>query len=202
MTVLVNKPAPDFIAPAVLADGQVIEEFSLLNTIKNKYALLFFYPLDFTFVCPSELIALDHRIEEFHKRDIEVMAVSVDSQYTHFAWRNTSVNKGGIGEVKYSLIADVNHKICKDYGILHSESSGVALRAAFIIDKKGIIRSEIINDLPFGRNIEEILRLFDAVEFFETNGEVCPAGWKKGDKGMQASSQGVAEYLAKESDKL
>lgn len=202
MTVLVGKPAPDFFASAVLDEGQIIDDFSLLNTIKNKYTLLFFYPLDFTFVCPSELIALDHRMGEFHKRGIEVIAISVDSQYTHFAWRNTPVNKGGIGAVKYSLIADVNHKICKDYGILHSESSGVALRAAFIIDKKGIVRSEIINDLPFGRNIDEIIRLFDAVEYFETHGEVCPAGWKKGDKGMQASSQGVAEYLAKEGEKL
>lgn len=202
MTILVNKPAPDFTTPAVLGDGQIIEEFTLAEHIKNKYALVFFYPLDFTFVCPSELIALEHRMTEFKQRDIEVVAVSVDSQYTHFAWRNTPIEKGGIDQVSYTLAADVNHSICHSYGILHSESSGVALRAAFIIDKQGVVRSQIVNDLPFGRNIEEIIRLFDAIEFFEQNGEVCPAGWHKGDKGIQASPEGVATYLSSEAKKL
>jgi peroxiredoxin (alkyl hydroperoxide reductase subunit C) len=200
--ILVNKPAPDFVAPAVLGNGNIVEDFSLSAHIKNKYALLFFYPLDFTFVCPSELIALDHHLDEFNDRGIQVISVSVDSHYTHYAWRNTPIEKGGIGAVKYTMVADTNHKICSDYGILHSESSGVALRAAFIIDKKGIVRSEIVNDLPFGRNIEEILRMFDAIDFFEQHGEVCPAGWRKGAKGMQASPTGVAAYLKEEGSKL
>ena len=202
MPILVNKPAPDFTAPAVLGDGQIVDEFILSEHINNKYALLFFYPLDFTFVCPSELIALDHRMHEFKVRNIEVIAVSVDSQYTHFAWRNTPIEKGGIGQVNYTLAADINHSICHCYDILHSEASGVALRAAFLIDKQGIVRSQLVNDLPFGRNIDEILRLFDAIEFFEQHGEVCPAGWHKGDKGMQASPTGVADYLATEAKKL
>ncbi|MBN2689403.1 MAG: peroxiredoxin [Gammaproteobacteria bacterium] len=202
MSVLVNKEAPQFIAPSVLGDGQIVDTFDFAKAIENKYALVFFYPLDFTFVCPSELIALEHKMNEFRARNIEVIAVSVDSQFTHFAWRNTPIEKGGIGEVSYTMVADVTHKICQDYGIQHSESSGVALRGAFLIDKKGIVRSQIVNDLPFGRNIEEILRLFDAIEFFEQHGEVCPANWKKGDKGMVASPDGVADYLAKESDKL
>lgn len=202
MSVLVNKPAPDFTAPAVLGDGQIVEDFNFKKYVNNKYALIFFYPLDFTFVCPSELIALDHKLAEFKQRSIEVIAVSVDSQYTHFAWRNTPINNGGIGPVKYPMISDVNHNISQQYGILHSESAGVALRAAFLIDKKGIVRSEMVNDLPFGRNIEEILRLFDAIEFFEQHGEVCPANWRKGDMGMQATPAGVAQYLAEKGENL
>jgi peroxiredoxin 2/4 len=201
-SILVTKQVPNFTAPAVLADGQIVEDFALLPYIKDKYALLFFYPLDFTFVCPSELIALDHHLEEFNSRGVQVITVSVNSHYTHYAWRNTPVEKGGIGAVKYPMVSDVNHKICSDYGVLHSESSGVALRAAFMIDKKGIVRSEIVNDLPFGRNIEEIIRMFDAIDFFEKNGEVCPAGWKKGEKGMKASPHGVADYLKEEGSKL
>jgi len=201
MSTLVGKPAPDFIAPAVLGTGDIIDQFEFSKVTRGKYALVFFYPLDFTFVCPSELIALDHRKEEFKKRQIEVISVSVDSQFTHFAWRNTSIKEGGIGLVNYTMVADVNHAICKAYGIEHP-TNGVAFRGTFIIDKKGAIRSEIVNDLPFGRNIDEILRLFDAVDFYEQHGEVCPAGWHKGDKGMQASPKGVADYLAKESETL
>lgn len=202
MCILVNKPAPDFTVPAVLGNGSIVDEFNLAKTIKGKYALVFFYPLDFTFVCPSELIALDHRMNEFSKRDIEVVAVSVDSQFTHFAWRNTPVNKGGIGEVKYTIASDVAHHICQEYGVLHSESSGVALRGAFLIDKNGVVRSQIVNDLPFGRNIDEIIRMFDAIDFFEQHGEVCPAGWQKGDKGMKANPEGVADYLGKHEQEL
>lgn len=202
MSVLVNNPAPDFTAPAVLADGSIVDEFNLGQHIKEQYALVFFYPLDFTFVCPSELIALDNRTKEFKKRNIEVAAVSVDSQFTHLAWRNTPVAQGGIGKVKYTLVADVTHKICQAYGVQHSESSGVALRAAFIIDKKGMVRAQIVNDLPIGRNIDEIIRLFDAVEFFEQHGEVCPANWQQGAEGMKPTPTGVAEYLAKKGEKL
>lgn len=199
--VLVGQPAPDFTAPAVLADGSLVDNFNLTQVIKDKYALLFFYPLDFTFVCPSELIALDNQYDEFKKHGIEVIGISIDSHYTHFAWRNTSPEKGGIGKVKYPLVADVNHQIAQDYGVEHS-AAHVALRAAFIIDKKGIVRSEIVNDLPLGRNISEILRLFDAIEFIEQHGEVCPANWKKGEKGMKPTPEGVATYLKDEHEKL
>ncbi len=162
---------------------------------------MFFYPLDFTFVCPSELIALDNRIEEFTKRNTLVMGISIDSQFTHNAWRNTSVDKGGIGPVKYTMAADVAHTIARSYGVEHPEA-GVALRGAFIIDDKGVVRSEIINDLPLGRSMSEILRLIDALQFTEKHGEVCPANWKKGDKGMTASPTGVAAYLAEHAESL
>lgn len=194
MTTLIGKEASNFVAPAVLANGEIVEKYDFHQKIKNRYALVFFYPLDFTFVCPSELIALDHRMDDFNTRDIEVAAVSVDSQFTHFAWRNTPPEKGGIGQVKYTIVSDVMHNICQAYGVQHP-AAGVAFRAAFVIDKKSIVRAEIIHDLPFGRNIEEILRLFDAVDFHEKNGEVCPAGWHKGAKGMKATPAGVAEYL-------
>lgn len=200
MTTLIGKETPNFIMPAVLANGEIVEQYNFHQKIKNRYALVFFYPLDFTFVCPSELIALDHRMAEFNTRDIEVVAVSVDSQFTHFAWRNTPPEKGGIGLVKYTIVSDVMHTICQAYGVQHS--AGVALRAAFIIDKKSIVRAEIIHDLPFGRNIEEILRLFDAINFYEEYGEVCPAGWHKGAKGIKTTSTGVAEYLKQHSKEL
>lgn len=194
MSVLVCKPAPDFCAPAVLADGSIDAGFRLSTAIKGKYGLLFFYPLDFTFVCPSELIALDHRIDDFKKLNVEVMAVSVDSQFTHSAWRNTSINDGGIGAVRYTMVADVGHSICQSYGIEHAEAK-IALRAAFLIDKQGVVRSQMVNDLPIGRNMDELLRLIDALQFFEMHGEVCPAGWTKGSKGMKASAEGVKQYL-------
>jgi peroxiredoxin (alkyl hydroperoxide reductase subunit C) len=199
--VLVGQPAPDFTAPAVLADGSLVDNFNLAEKIKGKYALLFFYPLDFTFVCPSELIALDNHYDEFKKHGIEVIGISIDSHYTHFAWRNTLPEKGGIGKVKYPLVADVNHQIARDYGVEHPDAH-VALRGAFVIDKKGIVRSEIVNDLPLGRNIGEILRLFDAVDFIEQHGEVCPANWKKGEKGMAPTPEGVADYLKSEHENL
>jgi len=201
MSVLVGQKAPDFAVPAILASGEIVSKFEFYQHIAGKYALVFFYPLDFTFVCPSELIALDHRINAFHERGVEVVAVSIDSHYTHNAYRNTSVEQGGIGPVRYTLAADMTHSICQSYGVEHPVA-GVALRAAFIIDKEGIVRAQVVNDLPIGRNVDELLRLVDALQFFDENGEVCPAGWKKGQAGMTASPQGVASYLAKHSEQL
>lgn len=200
MSVLVGKKAPDFTVPAVLGNGSIVDEFTLSEAIKGKYGLVFFYPLDFTFVCPSELIALDHRMEKFQELGVEVIGVSIDSHFTHNAWRNTPINEGGIGPVKYTLAADISHDICKAYDV--ESEGGVAFRGAFIIDTNGVVRSQIINDLPLGRNMEELIRLVEALQFTEEHGEVCPAGWNKGDKGMNASPEGVAKYLAEESDKL
>jgi peroxiredoxin (alkyl hydroperoxide reductase subunit C) len=200
MGVLVGKPAPDFTVPAVLADGTIVDEFTLSEAIKGKYGIVFFYPLDFTFVCPSELIALDHRMEQFTALGVEVIGVSIDSHFTHNAWRNTPVNEGGIGPVKYTLAADITHSICKAYDV--ESDGGVAFRGAFLIDKEGMVRSQIVNDLPLGRNMDELIRLVDALQFHEEHGEVCPAGWNKGDKGMDASPAGVAKYLSDNSDKL
>ncbi len=200
MSVLVGKKAPDFTVPAVLADGQIVDELTLSEAIKGKYGLIFFYPLDFTFVCPSELIALDHRIAAFKERNVEVIGVSIDSHFTHNAWRNTPVNEGGIGQVKYTLAADINHDICKAYDV--ESEGGVAFRGAFLIDLEGNVRSQIVNDLPLGRNMDELIRLVDALQFHEEHGEVCPAGWNKGDKGMDASPEGVAKYLSESADNL
>ena len=200
MGVLVGKKAPDFTVAAVLGDGSIVDEFTLSEAIKGKYGLVFFYPLDFTFVCPSELIALDHRMDKFKEMGVEVIAVSIDSQFTHNAWRNTAINDGGIGPVKYTMAADIAHDICKAYDV--EADGGVAFRGAFIIDKEGDVRSQIVNDLPLGRNMEELIRIFEALQFHEEHGEVCPAGWTKGDKGMDASPEGVAKYLESESDKL
>ena len=200
MSVLVGKDAPDFTVPAVLGDGQIVDAFNLKEAIKGKYGLVFFYPLDFTFVCPSELIALDHRMGDFNERGVEVIGVSIDSHFTHNAWRNTPINEGGIGPVKYTLAADMTHAICKAYDV--ESEGGVAFRGAFLIDKAGVVRSQIVNDLPLGRNMEELLRLVDALQFHEEHGEVCPANWKKGDKGMQASPDGVASYLSDNADNL
>jgi peroxiredoxin (alkyl hydroperoxide reductase subunit C) len=200
MSVLVGKKAPDFTVSAVLGNGSIVDDFSLSEAINNKYGILFFYPLDFTFVCPSELIALDHCMDTFTKLGVEVIGVSIDSHFTHNAWRNTPINQGGIGAVRYTLAADINHAIVKAYDV--ETESGVALRGVFIIDKEGVVRSQIINDLPIGRNIGELVRLVEALQFHEENGELCPAGWTKGDKGMDASPEGLAKYLAEESNKL
>ena len=201
MSVLVGKQAPDFTVPAVLGTGEIVDSFSFSDAIKGKYALVFFYPLDFTFVCPSELIALDHRMDEFTKRNVEVVAVSVDSHFTHNAWRNTPVNAGGIGAVKYTMAADLNRSIAKNYDV-EVDGVGIAYRGAFLIDTTGKVRAQIVNDLPLGRNIDELVRMVDALQFHEEHGEVCPAGWKKGDAGMNANPAGVAEYLANNADKL
>jgi len=201
MSVLVGRKAPDFTAAAVLGSGEIVEQYRMSDAVKDKYGLVFFYPLDFTFVCPSELIALDHRLQEFRQRNVEVIGISIDSQFTHLAWRNTPVDKGGIGEVGYSLVADINHNICQSYGIEHPEA-GVALRGAFIIDKQGIVRAQMVNDLPLGREMDEILRLIDALQFTEEHGEVCPAGWKKGRNTIKPTPEGIASYLAESSESL
>lgn len=197
---LVTKKAPDFTATTVLGNNQIVDNFNLYENIGEKGAVLFFYPLDFTFVCPSEIIAFDHRLDEFTARGINVIGVSVDSQFSHFAWKNTPVNQGGIGQVRYPLVADLNKQISRDYDVLFGES--VALRGSFLIDKDGTIRHAVINDLPLGRNIDEMLRMIDAMLFTNEHGEVCPAGWAKGDAGMKASTEGVAEYLSAHAEEL
>jgi peroxiredoxin (alkyl hydroperoxide reductase subunit C) len=201
MSVLVGRKAPEFSAPAVLANGEIVAEYHLSKATKDKYVLIFFYPLDFTFVCPSELIALNNRIDDFKKRGVEVIGVSIDSHYTHNAWRNTPTDKGGIGQINYTLVADMNHSICQSYGVEHP-IAGVALRAAFLIDKQGIVKSQVVNDLPIGRNIEELVRLVDALQFHEEHGEVCPANWHKGKSGMKASPKGVADFLTEHAENL
>ena len=201
MAVLVGRPAPDFTAPAVLGDGTIVDDYNFLSATDGKYRVVFFYPLDFTFVCPSELIAFDHRLEEFTKRGVEVVGVSIDSHFTHNAWRNTPINEGGIGPVKYPLVADMTHSICKDYDVELPDGS-VAFRGSFLIDQAGNVRHQVVNDLPLGRNIDEMLRMIDALQFTEEHGEVCPAGWNQGDKGMDASPDGVAAYLSEEADNL
>lgn len=201
MAVLVGREAPDFTVPAVLGSGEIVGSFNMRESLKGKYGLIFFYPLDFTFVCPSELIALDHAVDQFKERKVEIIAVSIDSQFTHNAWRNTPVDKGGIGPVRYTLAADISHSICRSYGVEHPVA-GVALRGTFLVDKNGMVRSQIVNDLPLGRNMSELLRLVDALQFHELHGEVCPANWKKGDRGMTASPAGVANYLAENADRL
>ena len=201
MAVLVGKAAPDFSAVAVMGNNEINETFNLKKYIDGKYAVIFFWPLDFTFVCPSELIAFDHRLDEFRKRNVEVIGVSIDSQFTHLAWKNTPVEKGGIGQVKYPMVADVKHEVCKAYDVEFDEK-GVAFRGSFLIDRAGIVRHQVVNDLPLGRDIDEMLRIVDALEFTEEHGEVCPAGWSKGKAGMKASTEGVAQYLANHSKEL
>jgi peroxiredoxin (alkyl hydroperoxide reductase subunit C) len=198
MSTLVNRPAPDFKATAVMPDGSFKD--IKLSDYRGKYVVLFFYPLDFTFVCPSEIIAHDHRIKDFEARNVQVIGVSIDSHFSHFAWRNTPLDKGGIGPVQFPLVADVNHEITRAYGIEHQDS--VAFRATFLIDKTGVVQHAQVNNLPLGRNVDEAIRLVDALQFTEQHGEVCPAGWKKGDAGMKPTSQGVADYLAKNAGKL
>lgn len=197
---LVTKKAPDFNATAVLADGQIVEDFNLYKNIGEKGAVLFFWPLDFTFVCPSEIIAFSKRVEDFEARGIQVIGVSVDSQFSHFAWRETPVELGGIGRVKFPMVADLSKQIAKDYDVLFNEE--VALRGSFLIDKDGTVRHAVINDLPLGRNIDEMVRMVDTMIFTNEHGEVCPAGWNKGDEGMKADTEGVAQYLEKNADKL
>lgn len=200
MGVLVGKPAPDFTAAAVLGTGEIVDDFSLSATIKGKKAVVFFYPLDFTFVCPSELLAHNSRMAEFQKRGVEVIGVSIDSHWTHNAWRNTSVENGGIGEVEYTLVADIDHAICKAYDV--ESEGGVAFRGSFLIDEEGSVRHQVVNDLPLGRNVDEMLRMVDALAFHQEHGEVCPAGWKEGDAGMKDSPEGVASYLSEHGGKL
>ncbi len=200
MGVLVGKLAPDFDVAAVLGTGEIVDSYKRSEAMAGKYGLVFFYPLDFTFVCPSELIALNHRMDKFRELGVEVVSVSIDSQFTHNAWRNTAVNDGGIGAVTYTMAADINHDICRAYDV--EAADGVAFRGAFIIDREGNVRSQLVNDLPLGRNIDELIRLVEALQFIDEHGEVCPAGWNKGDKGMNASPDGVAAYLAENAQAL
>jgi peroxiredoxin (alkyl hydroperoxide reductase subunit C) len=192
--VLIGQPAPDFTAAAVLPSNEVNDSFNLKTHLAGAYGLVFFWPLDFTFVCPSEILAHDHRLAAFKERNVRVVGVSVDSHFTHLAWKNTPVEKGGLGNVQFPMVADLNKTIARAYGVLLD--GGVALRGTFLIDKQGIVQSAHINNLPLGRNVDEALRLVDALQFHEEHGEVCPAGWQKGKPGMKASAAGVAEYLA------
>jgi peroxiredoxin (alkyl hydroperoxide reductase subunit C) len=193
MSVLVSQKAPDFTAPAVMPSGAIEDQFKLSN-FSGKYVVLFFYPLDFTFVCPTEILAHHSRIAQFKERGVEVIGISIDSQFSHFAWRNTDVKDGGIGPIDFPLVADVKHQITRAYGIEHPD--GVAMRASFLIDRDGVVQHQVVNNLPLGRNVDEMLRMVDALQFHEENGEVCPAGWQKGDSGMQADAEGVATYLS------
>ena len=201
MSVLVGREAPDFTSHAVLGDGAIVDDFSFSDATKRKYAVLFFYPHDFTFVCPSELIAFDHRLNEFRKRGVKVIGVSVDSHHTHNAWRNTAINDGGIGPVGFPLVADMTHDISRAYGV-ETVDGDAAYRASFLIDTDGIVRHQVVNDKPLGRDIDEMLRMVDALQFHEEHGEVCPAGWKEGDMGMKETPQSVASYLSKNAPKL
>lgn len=207
MSVLVGKTAPDFTTPAVLADGTIVNDFNLGKTISGKYAVVFFYPLDFTFVCPSEIIAMSHRAEKLNALGVEIVGLSIDSHFTHNAWRNTKIDNGGIGPVRFTLAADMDHSIAKAYGIeseggLSYYPAGVAMRATFIIDRKGIVRHQVVNDEPLGRNMDEVIRIVEALQFFEEHGQVCPAGWNKGDTGMVNTPEGVAAYLSDNAEKL
>jgi peroxiredoxin (alkyl hydroperoxide reductase subunit C) len=193
MSYLVTKPAPDFKAQSVMPDNSFVE--LKLSDYRGKYVILFFYPLDFTFVCPSEIIAFNKALPQFKQRNAEIIGVSVDSHFTHWAWKNTSPDQGGIGQINYPLVADLTKSIARDYGVLIDDS--VALRGLFLIDKEGVIRHAVINDLPLGRNVDEALRMLDALQFTEKHGDVCPANWHAGDEAMKPTSEGVAEYLAR-----
>ncbi len=197
---LVTKKAPDFTANAVLGNNEIVDNFNLYENFGEKGTVLFFYPLDFTFVCPSEIIAFDHRLDEFTSRGVNVIGCSIDSHFTHLAWKNTPVEKGGIGQVRYPLVADLTKDIARDYDVLLD--GGVALRGSFLIDTDGTVRHAVINDLPLGRNIDEMIRMIDAMHFTNEHGEVCPAGWHKGEEGMKADPEGVAKYLEKHAEEL
>lgn len=199
MSVLVSQSAPDFTAAAVMPDGSIKDNFRL-SDYKGQYVVLFFWPLDFTFVCPSEIIAHDHRVSKFKELGVQVIGVSIDSPFTHHAWRNTPVDKGGIGAVQFPIVADVRHEIVRAYGVEHPD--GVALRASFLIDKNGVVQHQVVNNLPLGREVDEMLRLAEALQFTEEHGEVCPAGWRKGKPGMKPTAEGVASYLASHSSEL
>ncbi len=195
LPVQVGQPAPDFSATAVMADGSFQEDFKLSDH-KGKYVVLYFYPLDFTFVCPTEIIEFNRKLGQFKEKGVEVIGVSIDSQFSHWAWRNTAIENGGIGEIGYPLVADINKTISRDYGVL-LEGAGVALRGTFLIDKDGVIQHATVNALGLGRNIDETLRMVDALQHLEKHGEVCPAGWTDGDEAMTPNADGVADYLSK-----
>jgi len=194
MSLLITKEAPDFKAAAVMGDDSIVEGFTL-SSLRGKYVVLFFYPMDFTFVCPTEILAFNEKLEEFKSRDAEVVGASVDSVYSHLAWKRTRVEDGGIGRIRYPLVSDINKEISSSYGVLLDE--GVALRGLFLIDREGIVRHAVLNDLALGRSVDEALRILDALRFVDEHGEVCPANWEKGEEGMKASSEGVVDYLSK-----
>lgn len=205
MSVLVAKPAPFFhdadkTFPAVLGCGSIVDDFNFKKATAGKYAVVFFYPLDFTFVCPSEIIAFNNRLEEFKQRNVELISVSIDSQFTHNAWRNTPVDQGGIGPVGFTMVADVKGEIIRAYDV--ESEGGVAFRGSFLIDKNGVVQHQVVNNLPLGRDVDEMLRMIDAFQFTEEYGEVCPAGWRKGEAGMKPDADGVASYLADHAQKL
>jgi peroxiredoxin 2/4 len=183
-----------------MGNNEINETFNLKTQIKGKYALVFFYPLDFTFVCPTEILAFDHRLDEFKERNVEIIGVSVDSQFTHLAWKSTPVEKGGLGQVRFPLVADLTKSIARDYDVLKDDE--VAFRGTFLIDRDGVVQHQVVNNLDLGRNIDEAIRMVDALQFTEKHGEVCPAGWNKGKAGMKASTTGVAEYLASHAKEL
>ena len=193
MCTLVTKQAPNFTAQAVMPDN-TFAELTLFD-LREKYVVLFFYPLDFTFVCPSEILAFNRALDEFQKRNCQLIGVSVDSQFSHLAWKNTPVKDGGIGNIQFPLVADLNKSIAEAYGVLLPD--GISLRGLFLIDKKGVVRHAVVNDLPLGRNVAEALRMVDALQFFEEHGDVCPANWKPGDEAMKPTAEGVAAYLSK-----
>lgn len=193
MCTLVTKEAPDFTAQAVMPNDSFAE--LKLSSYRGKYVVLFFYPLDFTFVCPSEIVAFDAALAKFEKKNAQVIGVSVDSHFTHLAWKNTPRKQGGIGPIKYPLVADLTKQIARDYGVLLD--GGVALRGLFLIDKAGVVRHALINDLPIGRSVDEAIRTLDALIFHEEHGDVCPANWHEGEEAMKPTAEGVASYLAK-----
>jgi len=209
MSVLVGKKAPLFEAEAVINGGEFVEKFSLEQYIGKKHVVFFFYPLDFTFVCPTEILAFQDHLAEFEKRNVAVVGCSIDSKFSHWAWLNTDKNDGGIKGVKFPLVSDLAKTISENYDVLAGEydyndegemefdGAPVAYRGLFLIDKQGVVRHQVVNDLPLGRSVKEAIRMVDALQFFEENGEVCPADWSKGDEGMTASAEGVADYLSK-----
>lgn len=210
MSVLVGRKAPLFEATAVVNGGEIVEKYSLDQFIGKKHVVFFFYPLDFTFVCPTEILAFQDRIEDFEKRNVAVVGCSVDSEHSHWAWLNTELKDGGIKGVKYPLVSDLSKTIAENYDVLAGDYEydeeddissfdgvAVAYRGLFLIDKQGVVRHQVVNDLPLGRSIDEALRMVDALQYFEEHGEVCPANWKQGDEAMTASHEGVASYLAK-----
>ena len=207
MSILVGRKAPDFTTQAVLGSGEIVDDFKLSNALSGKYGVVFFYPLDFTFVCPSEIIAMDHRAAKLSELGCEIVGVSIDSHFTHNAWRNTPVDQGGIGQLSYTLAADMDHSIAQAYGIQSDGGdsyypAGVAMRATFVIDQNGIVRHQVVNDEPIGRNMDEVVRIVEALQFFENHGQVCPAGWQKGKAGMTNTPAGVASYLSENAGEL
>ncbi|WP_075431802.1 redoxin domain-containing protein [Buchnera aphidicola] len=193
---LVSQKAKNFISPAILPNGEIINNFNLYEYTNKKNIILFFWPMDFTFVCPSELIQLNRAYEEFQERETSIIGISIDSVYSHNAWRNTAIHQGGIGPIKFPMISDLSKEIQQSYHVEHPQLK-IALRASFIIDKKRIIRHQSINDLPIGRNIPDLLRFIDALKFHEKFGDVCPANWISGKEGMKPSPEGVKKYLTK-----